>query len=337
MSANGEERELKLQPVDADLLERLANISSLGPFTVAGRRREKQVNSFFDTKTNALRRAHIGFRRRVIDRRPNATWTIKGPGTHAAGVSSRPEIEVELSRLMAPALVLGTLRQAARERGAPVLAELVADALSDGSLPQSRPYLEMETERWVLDLENEQAGWRAELALDTVGIIGRPQYEDIEIEVELLSGRRLGAGGGARGDRGHWRGARVERVEAEPGARLHRTQRDVESLNQFVQLARQAETAPEAALDQLREGVQDSLLALGGATVALSGGPVDFVVGEAHGVEQELQLGLLEGQRRARAMRCAASGRLSRGPGRCAACRSGDCARARRRGRARRL
>jgi len=124
----------------------------------------------------------------VIDRRPNAAWTIKGPGTNKAGVASRPEIEVELSRLMAPAQALDILRQAARERGAPVLAEQVADALADGSQPQSRPYLEMETERWALELANDEAGWQAELALDTVGIIGRPRYEDFEIEVELYLG-----------------------------------------------------------------------------------------------------------------------------------------------------
>ena len=70
---------------------------------------------------------------------------------------------------MAPALVLDTLRQAARERGALVLAEQVADALSDGSLPQSG-----RTWTWrralVLELANEPGG--GPLALDTVGIVG---------------------------------------------------------------------------------------------------------------------------------------------------------------------
>jgi inorganic triphosphatase YgiF len=182
------ERELKLTPLDAALLERLANVTRLGPFEVAGRRREKQVNSFYDTRTDALRRARIGFRRRVIDRRPNATWTIKGPSTNARGIASRAEIELELSRLMAPALALEALRQAARERGATVLADQVDDALSDGSLPLPKAYLDMETDRWVLELADAAAGARAELALDTVSIIGAPHYEDIEIEVELFLG-----------------------------------------------------------------------------------------------------------------------------------------------------
>jgi inorganic triphosphatase YgiF len=181
------ERELKLTPASPELLARLAQISSLGPFAVNGRRREKQVNCFFDTRTGVLGAAHIGFRRRVVDRRPNATWTVKAEGESVRGISSRPEYEVQLSRLTPPADALAALRQAA-ERGAPSLADQLADALADGV--QARPYLEMETDRWLLDLDALDQGWLAELALDTVSIIGRPRYEDFEIEVELKSGDR---------------------------------------------------------------------------------------------------------------------------------------------------
>jgi inorganic triphosphatase YgiF len=181
------ERELKLTPLEPELLERLANVTRLGRFEVRARLREKQVNSFFDTKTNALRHAHIGFRRRVVDRRPNATWTVKAEGEHVRGVVSRPEVEVQLSRLMRPALALDALRQVA-ERGARVLADKLTDALSDGELPLPKPYLEMETDRWILDLQAPADAWEVELALDRVGILGRPLYEDVEIEVELKRG-----------------------------------------------------------------------------------------------------------------------------------------------------
>jgi len=182
------ERELKLTPVDPELLDRLGVLARLGPFAVTGRHRELQINSFFDTKSGGLRRARLGFRRRVIDRRPNAIWTVKAEGDLVRGIASRPEVEVHLSRLMAPALVIGLLRQAARERGAPVLTEHIGDALSDGLLPLPKPFLELETDRWVLDLEAAEQGWQAELALDRVGLLGHARYEDREIEVELKRG-----------------------------------------------------------------------------------------------------------------------------------------------------
>jgi inorganic triphosphatase YgiF len=68
------------------------------------------------------------------------------------------------------------------------MTEQLDAALADGALPLARPYLEMETDRWLLDLDALDRGWLAELALDTVSIIGLRRYEDIEIEVELKSG-----------------------------------------------------------------------------------------------------------------------------------------------------
>ncbi|HEY3061139.1 MAG TPA: CYTH domain-containing protein [Chloroflexota bacterium] len=182
------ERELKLTPVDPELLDRLGGLARLGPFSVTGRHRELQVNSFYDTKSSGLRRTRLGFRRRVIDRRPNAIWTVKAEGDVVRGISSRAEVEVQLSRLMAPALVIGVLRQAARERGAPALAEQISDALSDGLLPLPKPFLELETDRWVLALEVAERSWQSELALDRVGLVGHARYEDREIEVELKRG-----------------------------------------------------------------------------------------------------------------------------------------------------
>ena len=181
------ERELKLVPADAGLLDRLAGLDQLGPFRVTGRHREEQRNSFFDSPARAFETARLGFRRRVIEGQRLATWTLKGEGSVASGVASRPEIELQLSSEMPPALVIGTLEQAARQRGAPVLAEQVADALASGGLPLARPVLETVTDRRVLDLEASERGWRAELALDRVHLVGHT-YAEMEIEVELRRG-----------------------------------------------------------------------------------------------------------------------------------------------------
>ncbi|MBV9173479.1 MAG: CYTH domain-containing protein, partial [Chloroflexi bacterium] len=131
--------------------------------------------------------AHVGFRRRVVTGRRLATWTIKGEGGVVRGVVSRPEIELELDADMPPALALDALRDAARTRGAPVLAEQVADALAVGGLPMAKPLLETETHRRILNLEAADRGWSAELALDQVQLIGHKIAEH-EIEVELKRG-----------------------------------------------------------------------------------------------------------------------------------------------------
>jgi inorganic triphosphatase YgiF len=175
------EIELKLTPLDDALLDRLAAIDRLGRFEVVGRRHEQQRNSFFDTPTRALRKHKIGFRRRVVEGERMATWTLKAEGGQAGGVASRPEVELVMDPDMPPALVL----QALRQRGQGVLAEQLGDALADGSLPLAKPYLEMATDRHILDLQNEKC--RAELALDRVTIPGEP-YAESEIEVELKRG-----------------------------------------------------------------------------------------------------------------------------------------------------
>lgn len=175
------EIELKLTPLDDELLDRLATIDRLGPFEVVGRRHEQQRNSFFDTPTGALRAHRIGFRRRMVEGQRMATWTLKTEGGQAGGVASRPEVELVMDSDMPPALVL----QALRQRGQGVLAEQLGDALADGSLPLAKPYLDMATDRRILDLQTRNC--RAELALDRVTIPGDP-YAETEIEVELKRG-----------------------------------------------------------------------------------------------------------------------------------------------------
>lgn len=187
MSVHNQERELKLTPDDAALLDRLALADKVGELSATGHHRELQRNSFFDTSDRALTRARMGFRRRMIDGQKLATWSLKADGTQSAGVATRTEIELQLDPDMAPALALSALGQAARQRGATVVAEQLADALANGGLPLAAPFLETETERSVVDLESVQRGWAIELALDRVRMLGH-DYQELEVEAELKSG-----------------------------------------------------------------------------------------------------------------------------------------------------
>jgi triphosphatase len=182
---DGIERELKLVAADEGLLERLAAIDRLGEFEVVGRHRELQRNSFFDTASRALARARIGFRRRSIEDQRLATWTLKADAQVARGVTTRSEVELQLDPDMPPALAIGALREVARSRGAAALAEDVADALANGGLPLARPFLELRTDRRVVDLEAPAA--LVELALDRVRLVGHA-YAEVEIEAELKRG-----------------------------------------------------------------------------------------------------------------------------------------------------
>jgi inorganic triphosphatase YgiF len=181
------ERELKLVPADARVVDRLAVVDRLGELEVRGRRREQQRNSFFDTSSRALSRARLGFRRRTIQGQRLAIWTIKADTDLVRGVATRSEIELHLDADTPPALALGALRSAARSRGAAALAEEVADALAGSGLPLARPLLEMETDRLILDLEAPGRGWTVELALDRVRLPGHA-YSELEIEAELKHG-----------------------------------------------------------------------------------------------------------------------------------------------------
>jgi len=181
------ERELKLMPDDPTLLDTLAAVQRLGVFSIAGHRREIQRNSFFDSASRALGQASVSFRRRTIAGEGLATWTLKGAGKHARGVSTRTEIELHLDPDMPPVLAIDALRQAARQRGAVALAEDVGGALAVGGLPLARPYLETETDRTILDLEAAAQGWSVELALDRVRLVGHA-YAELEIEAELKAG-----------------------------------------------------------------------------------------------------------------------------------------------------
>jgi inorganic triphosphatase YgiF len=185
---SSEERELKLTPRDAALLDALWQLDELGPFQVTARRTEEQRNSFFDTRERALRQAHIGFRRRTIAGQKMATWTLKAEGGLFRGIATRPEVELQLDSDMPPALAIGTLGEVARQRGASALAEQVGDALVGRGLPLAQPVLEMKTVRRVLDLEAPAERWRCEMALDTVSLIEHPRHTEVEIEVELKRG-----------------------------------------------------------------------------------------------------------------------------------------------------
>jgi inorganic triphosphatase YgiF len=180
------ERELKLVPDDPSLLDELEHVDQLGPFRARGYRRELQHNRFFDTPSDALAAARVGFRCRGVEGEPLATWTIKGEAQRLAGVASRTEIELRLPAETSPELALDRLVAAARARGADSLATVVEGALTHGA-PQAQPFLETETDRRIVDLEEPAHGWEVELALDRVRLIGH-DYAEIEIEAELKRG-----------------------------------------------------------------------------------------------------------------------------------------------------
>jgi inorganic triphosphatase YgiF len=184
---NNLERELKLRPADAGVLDRLAAVERLGEFRVSGRRHELQHNSFFDTASRALGKARLGFRRRTVDGQSLATWTIKADSQVLLGVATRTEIELQLDPDTPPVLALGALRQAARQRGAQALAEAIDRALADGGQPLATPFLDMQTDRTIVDLEAPERGWQVELALDRVSLLGH-DYAELEIEAELKRG-----------------------------------------------------------------------------------------------------------------------------------------------------
>jgi inorganic triphosphatase YgiF len=181
------ERELKLVPEDPALLDRLAAETHFGDLAVVGRRRQVQHNSFFDTASRSLSAGRIGFRRRTIEGQPMATWSLKADATVLSGIATRTEIELQLDADLAPVLALGALRQAARQRGATPLAEQVAEALSTDRMPVRTPFLELHTERTILDLVAAPPGWAVELALDRVQLVGH-NYAELEIEAELKHG-----------------------------------------------------------------------------------------------------------------------------------------------------
>jgi triphosphatase len=187
------ERELKLMPASEGLLDTLADVEQLGPFEVRARRRELQQNSFFDSGSQSLRQARVGFRRRVIDGQRLATWSIKGDARHVGAVASRAEVELQLDADTPPALALTALRDAARTRGAAALAEAVSDALASGGLPLAAPVLETRTDRRIVDLAEPTHGWLVELALDRMELVGRA-YRDVEIEAELKRGDEAALG-----------------------------------------------------------------------------------------------------------------------------------------------
>ncbi|MBV9328015.1 MAG: CYTH domain-containing protein [Chloroflexi bacterium] len=180
------ERELKLVPDDEALLDTLASVERLGPFEARGRRRELQRNSFFDSTAGGLAAARVGFRRRVVAHESLATWSIKGDAQHVGGVASRSEIELQLEADTPPALALEALRAAAASRGAEALADAVSRALTTGQ-PSTHPFLETETDRRIVDLEEPTRGWQIELALDRMRVVGH-NYREIEIEAELKQG-----------------------------------------------------------------------------------------------------------------------------------------------------
>jgi inorganic triphosphatase YgiF len=181
------ERELKLRPAAPGLLDRLWSLRQVGAFEVVGRRQEEQRNSFFDSRTRALGSARLALRCRSIPGQVMATWTLKADGQMLRGIATRPEIELQLREDTPPMIALGALTQAARQRGAVPLAEEVGDAMRASAPPLAEPFLELVTQRRIVDLRDGQSS-ELELALDSVCLEGHRSYAEYEIEVELRGG-----------------------------------------------------------------------------------------------------------------------------------------------------
>jgi inorganic triphosphatase YgiF len=179
------ERELKLLPEQPGLLDLIAARDHLGPLRFGARHLEKQMNAFYDTPDRALGNVLVAFRRRTNQGAPMATWALKMDGEMTEGLITRSEIEVALDHDTPPFLALSLLRQAASERGALVLAEKVADALTGSSPVQAEPFLRFDTERTAIALEEHVRGWLAELALDRVRLLPCGHgYEELEVELK---------------------------------------------------------------------------------------------------------------------------------------------------------
>jgi inorganic triphosphatase YgiF len=209
------ERELKLRPAEPGLLDELWEMGQVGPFQVVRRRQEQQRNSFFDSRTRALGSARLALRRRSVDGEAMTTWTLKSEGKMLRGIATRPEIELQLREDTPPMIALGALTQAARQRGAAPLAEEVADAMRASPPPLAEPFLELVTQRRILDLRDAH-GAELELALDNVHLTGHPSHVEHEIEVELRGGAESALDGARAAI------AKVGQVEDGQGSKLSR-------------------------------------------------------------------------------------------------------------------
>ena len=165
MSDDNLERELKLRPDEPAMLDRLAAVDRLGPFSVTGRRHEVQRNSFFDSSSRALSKARVSFRRRTIQGEPLATWTLKGGGNQARGVSTRTEIELHLDPDMAPALAIDACDRrrvnAARRRWPKSSATRWRLAACRWPGPTSKPRRSGRFSTWRRPIEAGQSSWRS--------------------------------------------------------------------------------------------------------------------------------------------------------------------------------
>ncbi|MFN0069903.1 MAG: CYTH domain-containing protein [Chloroflexota bacterium] len=170
-SENTYEVELKLQPRDEALLDRIWLLDRLGPYTVMSRQRHRHHNLYFDSPEHALDQAGGNLRWRVITGAQEAELTYKGPSQVRNGVFQRLEVTAVLPSSVDPLTVEPPPHPLQ-------LARMITQDLAPTELV-------LETDRRGLRLQSPLA--LVELDLD-ITTMPTTDYCDIEIEGELIHG-----------------------------------------------------------------------------------------------------------------------------------------------------
>jgi inorganic triphosphatase YgiF len=169
--ASSYEVELKRQPDDAALLDRLWAMDRIGPFAVIEREVRNQRNAYFDSPDHALDRAQGNLRWRTLEGSDDAELTYKGPSEVVHGVFRRLEITAVLPASTDPLTIQPTPRPLR-------LARKIATDLHITELV-------LDTARRSMELQRGEA--RIELDLDITTMPGT-RFRDIEIEAEIIHG-----------------------------------------------------------------------------------------------------------------------------------------------------
>jgi inorganic triphosphatase YgiF len=171
ISTENYEVELKLQPHEAEMLDRVWALDRVGSFDVISRRTLHLYNRYYDSPDSALNRAGGNLRWRTIEGSPEAELTYKGPSEVHGGVFRRLEVTTLLPRDVDPLVV----------EPMPEPVALARRATTD--LGPTK--LVLENDRRSMRLSGRDA--IVELDLDITRMPGT-NYLDFEIEGEMVEG-----------------------------------------------------------------------------------------------------------------------------------------------------
>lgn len=165
------EIEAKLSVTDPSCADAILSLEQVGRLRVAGRREVEIVDRYLDTPERDLAASSGSLRIRLLDGEELYTYKI---GELVDGFARRTEVEEPSGGRD----LIGWLYW------------LVDSGRANMEHPPDsfEPVLEIRNRRRILDLADD-AGTEVELALDRVRFVGpRGEHEDMEIELELLSG-----------------------------------------------------------------------------------------------------------------------------------------------------